>query len=117
MPSHFIFIQKSQNSRLGSREKDPIRFCGGVYVAKNTLRGAIVAGWPTASRGAERSEKPRVQRAKLFARVVLKAPDRHGVVVRALFDRENLEVVAAAVFHLDLYALARAMAEDGLPDG
>ena len=39
MPSHFIFIQKSQNSRLGSREKDPIRFCGGVYVAKNTLRG------------------------------------------------------------------------------
>ena len=24
------------------REKDPIRFCGGVYVAKNTLRGASV---------------------------------------------------------------------------
>ena len=76
------------------------------------LRGVSALGWPTASRGAERSEKPRVQRAKLFARVILKAPDRHGVVVRALFDRENLEVVAAAVFHLDLYALARAMAED-----
>ena len=27
------------------RESIEIRFCGGVYVAKNTLRGASVAGW------------------------------------------------------------------------
>ena len=45
-------------------------FCGGVYVAKNTLRGACVAAPPTAGQGAKRSETPSQKKA-----VRGKAPD------------------------------------------
>ena len=63
-----VFISKaSQSSRLGSREKSEIRFCGGVYAAKNTLRGAECRSPPMAGQGAERSET-------LFLRVFMCSP-------------------------------------------
>ena len=45
----------SQSSRLGGRESIEIRFCGGVYVAKNTLRASGVSQPRRLRRGKARS--------------------------------------------------------------
>ena len=45
----------SQSSRLGGRESIEICFCGGVYVAKNTLRAGGVSQPRCLRRGKARS--------------------------------------------------------------
>ena len=58
-------IQQSHRVR-GPQAANKLKsvFCGGVYVAKNTLRGACVAAPPfTAGQGAERSETPSQKKA------------------------------------------------------
>ena len=61
MPLHkgiFQAVKKaSQSSRPAGRESSPIIFRGGMYVAKNTLRGESVSKWAKSPFGrAGRSE-------------------------------------------------------------